>query len=770
MVFCRAFLTCLLVACAATGSAQTAPAQAPIDSDPLSRLLANAQDRQECFPDFHCRLTGTVEIDLPGMTKFNADVIDLYVDPDLRIVASGNVVFSSPEGRISAEQVEFNVIRGTGTFYTANATLGLGALANRAEFGNQDPDVTFRGETIERVSAQSYRLTNGTFTTCVQPTARWEIGSDSITINLGDYAIARNMVLRVKGVPLFYLPIIYYPIRDDDRATGFLLPTYGTSTIRGQAVSNAFFWAMGRSHDMTLFHDWFTTAGQGAGAEYRYAAAAGSYGNFRFYRFGQRERAFAEAGSTQILPARTTYEFRGSGNHAIGQHLRVYERVDYITDLTTKQLYQQNIYQASNATRTIEAGLSGTWGGFSTSALYQRTETFTGTGTSQLYGSTPRVTAAVAPARLGGAPVYVSVNSEYAYLPNRALTGATVRSDASVGRFDVQPRVQAALSRLSFLTVNAIASYRITHYDPSAASAPGVLRRYVSLRTDAIGPVFARIWDTPASGFSERMKHVIEPIFSVDHVTDITNVGRVPGIVDASDRITGGSTRLIYGLNNRFLYRARTSDGSAGSTLEFLTIGVHQTYYLNPLASTSDTQYVSAGLHALPVDLSNVALSIRLSPSATVAATTRLEYDVHGQGLQVITSALSAVRGSSSTSINYSRTVTEPAVTVPRREPVTVSSLGGSTSLSFLQNRVTGAYGITWDISRSAILNQNVGLMYLAQCCGIKAEFQKFKYPVATAGFPVPSDRRFNVSVVLAGLGTFSNFFGAFDGIVGARQ
>jgi LPS-assembly protein len=77
-------------------------------------------------------------------------------------------------------------------------------------------------------------------------------------------------VLRVKGTPLFYLPVVYYPLQEDERATGFLLPTYGTSTYRGQAISNGFFWAIDRSRDLTLMHDWFTRSGQGAGAEYRY--------------------------------------------------------------------------------------------------------------------------------------------------------------------------------------------------------------------------------------------------------------------------------------------------------------------------------------------------------------------------------------------------------------------------------------------------------------------------------------------------------------------
>jgi hypothetical protein len=45
----------------------------------------------------------------------------------------------------------------------------------------------------------------------------------------------------------------------------------------------------------------------------------------------------------------------------------------------------------------------------------------------------------------------------------------------------------------------------------------------------------------------------------------------------------------------------------------------------------------------------------------------------------------------------------------------------------------------------------------------LQAEVQKYNYFVGS-GIPVPSDTRFNFSFVLAGLGTFSNFFGAFGG------
>ena len=771
MIVTRILLSCLLVFCSLTASAQTpAPAagaapQITVPNTPISLINQSDSWRFEVISADHYRWIGQVEMQVGPQMKFSADQIDVFTDPNLRLVASGNVVFTNPEGRISAESVDFNVIERTGVFEQASGIMSLGPAVDRAQFGGQDPDVYFYGQRIEKVSQRSYRVTRGGFTTCVQPTPRWEVTSGSVVLNLNDYAVARNMLLRVKGVPLMYLPIIYYPIKDDERATGFLLPTYGNSTLRGQAISNAFFWAIGRSQDLTLFHDWFTNTGQGAGAEYRYVAGQGSFGNFRFYRMAQHQAEFRQGGTVALLPSQTSYQFAGNGNQALGQTIRLHERVDYTSDLVTKQLYQQNIYQASNATRTVEAGLSGTWGGLSSSALFQRTETFTGADTSQIYGSTPRVTAAWAPQRIFGLPLYGSLNSEYAYLPYRRIEKGKVASDTSLGRMDLAPAAQAALSKLSFLTVNSTVSYRSTYYSRTTDARDPFLRRYLMMRSDVIGPVFAKIWDTPGSGFSERMKHVIEPAFTLDYVTNFANGGRVPILSDASDRVIGGSGRVTYGLNNRFFYRARTTDGTPGSTVQYLTVGLQQTYYSNPLSSLTDTSYVSSSYHRKAADLSDVALNVRVTPKNGIDANTRFEYDVQGKGLQVMTTGLSAswsspASGTSTATVNFSRIQPESSTTP-------TGSLGGATLLSFLQGRVKSGYSLTWDIAQAALLNQGVTLSYLAQCCGIQAEFQKFKYPQARADFPIPSDRRFNVSFVLAGLGTFSNFFGAFGGLMG---
>ena len=707
----------------------------------------------------HLHLIDQAAVEGPNL-KFFADDIDLYEDTN-RVVASGNVVFTNADGRISAERVEFNTGTGIGTFYDASGIMSVGAAtgATAAAFGGQEPDVYFYGAKLEKIGPRKYRITNGGFTTCVQPTPRWEVTSGSVVLNLDEYAIARNTLLKVKGVPMFYLPLLYYPIQKSQRATGFLLPTYGTSTLRGQSISNAFFWAINRSQDATFFHDWFTHTGMGEGSEYRYIAGLQSAGNVRLYRFVQHETQYSQSGTTSTLPAKTSYEFTGAVTQALGGAARARMRLDYFSDVLTQQLYHQNIYEASRRNRLIEAGASDIFGPLSTTVLYQRNETFNNDTSSFLYGATPRVSAQLAPQQLFGAPVYASMNSEYAFLPYRSLDLAKgiVTQDNSLARVDIAPSVRLPLSRLTYLSVNTSAAHRMTYYSRSADQRglpvdDSLIRDYTQLRTEVVGPVLTKIWDTPDSGYAERMKHVIEPAFTLDYTTPIHNYKQTPLLTDTSDFVVGGTSRLTYGLTNRFMYRGRTVDGTRGQTREFVTVGLQQTYYSNSESSRFDTAYSSSNSSRQPVNLSPVSLIARVSPSARIDANTRVEYDVQGLGLAVLGVGSNVSAGLSSGSLQFSRQH------LSRGEKPN-SYLSGSTSLHSPTGHFTGTYALSWDITHSTIVTQNVLATYMAQCCGLQMEFQKF-HLVSSA--PIPSDRRINVSFVLAGLGTFSNFFGAF--------
>ena len=396
-------------------------------------------------------------------------------------------------------------------------------------------------------------------------------------------------------------------------------------------------------------------------------------------------------------------------------------------------------------------------GPLSTTLLYQRNETFNNETSSFLYGSTPKVSALLAPQQLFGAPIYASMNSEYAYLPYRSLTSGVVTQDNSLSRVDVAPSLRVPLSRLTYLSVNTSAAHRLTYYSRSFNERllpvdDSLIRDYTQLRTDLVGPVFTKIWDTPGSGYSERMKHVIEPAFTIDYTTPINNYKRTPLLTDTSDFVVGGTSRFTYGLTNRLMYRGKTVDGVRGQTREFVTIGLQETYYSNSESSKYDTSYSSSNTTGKPVNLSPVALSVRVSPSSKIDANTRLEYDVSGLGLAVLGVGSTISAGLSSGSLQFSRQhlsrTSEPN-----------SYLSGSTSLHSPNGHFTGTYALSWDLTHSTIVTQNVLATYMAQCCGLQMEFQKF-HLVSSA--PIPSDRRINISFVLAGLGTFSNFFGAF--------
>jgi lipopolysaccharide assembly outer membrane protein LptD (OstA) len=117
----------------------------------------------------------SVRFDCDDM-QFFADFVELFKKTDV-VAAQGHVVFVSGGNRISADRMEFNTRTRTGTFYNAYGTALLGERVDRSLFGTQEPYAFFWGERLEKLGPAKYKITRGGFTTCVQPTPRWEIAS-----------------------------------------------------------------------------------------------------------------------------------------------------------------------------------------------------------------------------------------------------------------------------------------------------------------------------------------------------------------------------------------------------------------------------------------------------------------------------------------------------------------------------------------------------------------------------------------------------------------
>ncbi|MGH9313932.1 MAG: LPS-assembly protein LptD [Vicinamibacterales bacterium] len=729
--------------------------------------------------EHHYRRVGNVQVSCADMMFF-ADEMDLHSDTNV-LTASGNVVFTSGGNRIGADRMEFDTKTRTGTFYNAAGTATLGDRVDRSLFGTQEPDAYFYGEKIEKLGPRKYRITRGGFTTCVQPTPRWEITSGTATLTLDEYAFLRNSILRVKGVPLLYLPVFYYPIQEDDRATGFLIPTYGGSTYRGQTISNAFFWAIGRSHDATFFHDWFSKTGQQVGSEYRYVLGPESTGNARASFLDEHAVEVAsQGGGVDSRPGQRSYRVDGAANQRLPLGLRARGQVQYFSSIQTQQLYQQNVYDASNRQRSFGVNVSGVWGTHSLSGTYDRSEVFYfgSEENSNLRGSAPRINYARSERPIGQTPIYFSLAGEYTAQIRRDRQGDEV-FDRGLQRVDLLPQMRLPFTRWPFLTINSSAGWRTTwwseSYDPDTLNQnppvqavqinDGLGRSYFDLQSMITGPVFTRIFNTPGSGYADKFKHVIEPSVNLQRTTAVDEFDRIVKL-DGTDSVVGGVTRIAYGLTNR-IYAKRRSGGTPGVAREILTFGLTQSYYTDANAARFDQNYQTSYGTAPPSKLSPIAAIVRGSPTDELNGELRAEYDTDISLLRTINASGTWRRQHIDVIASWSLRRT-PLTSDPNSELRRDQYLNAATSVRTTRNRIGGRYSFYLDLENGSLLEQRIVGYYNAQCCGIGVEYQTYSFSrFASPG--IPKDRRFNISFTLAGIGTFSNLLGAFGGDTVAR-
>ena len=717
------------------------------------------------------RTGGPVEITCDDM-KFFADEVEMFLDRHL-VVARGNVVFTQAGSRIGADSMEFDTKARTGVFRNASGTVTLGDRVDRSMFGTQEPDAYFYGETLEKIGDKRYRVTKGGFTTCVQPSPRWQVTSGSVTLELDDYAFMRNSLLKVKGVPVLYLPVMYYPIQEDDRATGFLIPVYGVSTLQGHKISNAFFWAIGRSQDATVFHDWFSKTGNGIGGEYRYQLTAGS-GNVRTYWLDEHAAEIEQPdGSVSLQDPRRTYRIDGGFSQSLSRTVRARGNAQYFSDLTTQQLYNHDVYRSTNRQTRLGGNVTANWGSYLISGTVQRDEVFYDTAGSNVIGSLPRISVSRAEKPLGRVPAYFQLTGEYGSLI-REDRGTSRTTERSVNRVNVEPALRFPFTRWPFLTINSSASWQATWWSRSKDVTTGqpidesLSRQFFDLQARITGPTFNRVFNTPKGTFAEKYKHVIEPSVTIQRVTPIEMFNRIL-VNDATDNIVGNVTRVAYGLTNRLYAKPPAAGGAAPGSgappREIASFTLTQTYYTDARAATYDRNYQSSYNRGAPSHLSPLVALLRVSLSDNVQGELRAEYDTKFKAVRTLSASGTRRQGEwldVTGSWSLRRFIEGlPGFDDPDRKD---HYLNATTRVRTPKNRLGGAYGFNWDIGHGTFLQQRVTGYYNAQCCGFAVEYQTYSFGGLSSVAGIPRDRRFRIAITLAGSGTFPPPLGGLGG------
>ncbi|MDF4002258.1 LPS assembly protein LptD [Luteibacter sp. PPL552] len=117
---------------------------------------------------------------------------------------------------------------------------------------------------------QHGRFTMASYSTCDVGSHMWEFRAKTLNLNKETgVGVARNATMRFKNVPFMYLPYFTFPL-DDRRKSGFLYPTFGSSSHSGAYLSTPYYLNLAPNYDATIDPRYYSDRGFMLGGEFRY--------------------------------------------------------------------------------------------------------------------------------------------------------------------------------------------------------------------------------------------------------------------------------------------------------------------------------------------------------------------------------------------------------------------------------------------------------------------------------------------------------------------
>ena len=117
---------------------------------------------------------------------------------------------------------------------------------------------------------QHGRFRFATYSTCDVGSHMWEFRAKTMILNK-DTGVGegRSVTMRFKNVPFMYVPYMTFPL-DDRRKSGFLYPTFGSSTRSGLFLNLPYYLNLAPNYDATITPGYYSDRGFMLGGEFRY--------------------------------------------------------------------------------------------------------------------------------------------------------------------------------------------------------------------------------------------------------------------------------------------------------------------------------------------------------------------------------------------------------------------------------------------------------------------------------------------------------------------
>jgi LPS-assembly protein len=706
---------------------------------------------QEFVTDEYVILQGGVRITY-GDVVMQADKITYnLVTKDA--TAEGNVVIDQGPQRLSAETAVFNLEAKTGTLNTARASL--------------EPSIYFRGEKIEKLDEETYRLTNGVFTSCDIDDPDWSFRLAEGTIVVDDYAYLHGLSFRAGRVPIFWSPYLVWPAKED-RSRGFLIPKPGYNNDFGAYLKTAYFLPWDTWADATIHADAFSKGVIGTGVQGRYVPTPAIKGEFNGYVVFDPGDVFPE-----VVGRNDRWEWKYSYQHTQENLPGGFRGVIDIRDFSDLDFFQtferdfrlntlSNIYSSAYLTKNRPT--------YSLNIRADRREHFLGRTVvgdetfqqSRIFDQLPGIDFRMYPNRVAGTPLYFSLESSASHLRSINNPGfGNPEVAADYFRADLFPTLTMQVRTPPWLSVKPRVSARATQYtsslcdrnvDPTCAAANPIVdqsltRTYGQAEVEVVGPSFSRVFDREFGGFN-RFKHVIEPRVRYLYTTDVADQDRVIrfDIVD-SPAIPLVQEMVEYSVTQRILGKEA---GPNGIARDLMSLRIRQSVSLGePFSNLSPRS--GSGQRFTPL-----VLDAHINPYQRMVVDASVTYGNISR--QIDQTSLSATVTAQNSYLNLTWFASYPSPLMPFRS----SQVRFGTGAPIIPNRLRADAQVNYDIERQQLLEQRYVVGYYASCYDIALEFRDF---LQFQGASPQHNRDYQLSISLKNVGTFLDFRGSLDNI-----
>ncbi|MCJ1886705.1 LPS-assembly protein LptD [Pseudomonas sp. LA21] len=243
-----------------------------------------------------------------GSMQVEADEANLH-QAENRGELVGNVKLRDNGALIVGDHAELQLDNGAAKIDNAEYVMHQAQVRGSALYAKRQEDAIIQ-------------LKDGTYTRCEPSSNAWVLKGNNIKLNPATgFGTATNATLRVKDIPVFYTPYIYFPI-DNRRQSGFLPPSFATTTDTGFTLTTPYYFNLAPNYDATLYPKYMVKRGLLMEGEFRYLTHS-SEGQFNAAYLNDKDDD--RKGFPQYTDTRWLYGWK----NVSGLDSRVLAQVDY---------------------------------------------------------------------------------------------------------------------------------------------------------------------------------------------------------------------------------------------------------------------------------------------------------------------------------------------------------------------------------------------------------------------------------------------------------